>query len=274
MAITKRDVQLVVRARDEATRVVEKYAESIAKVTKAQNTAGSSADALSGDLVGLLAALADVEKANGLVSAAADRADAAFKRQSAGLNETRAQLAATRAQIASVQQALANGPQRIVDTLLGGGDASRVRAELAGAQQALGQLVNAENRLAQSVRNQEAALGEQRSSLQQLGSLARTTETALSSLGDETARSALAAKAALDAETEALRSQARAAKELADAKRNGDRFASFMGVSSNPNGMVAAQSAAVFEEQQRMADAAVLRMLKRNKETIRQMLRD
>lgn len=256
MAITKRDVQLVVRARDEATRVVDKYAESIAKVTKAQNTAGSSADGLSGDLVGLLAALADVEKANGLVSAAADRADASFKRQSAGLSETRAQLAATRAQIDNVQQALANGPQRIVDTLLGGGDASRIRAEMAGAQQALGQLVNTENRLAQSVRNQEAALGEQRSSLQQLGSLARTTETALASLGDETARSALAAKAALDAETEALRSQARAAKELADAQRNGDRFSAFMGVSANPNGMVAAQSAAVFEDQQRMADAA------------------
>ncbi len=256
MAVTKRDIQLVIKARDEATRVVDKYAGSIEKLIQNQDKAGSSASGLSGDIVGLVAALADVERANGLVSVAADRADRAFQRQSNGLAQTRADLAATKAQIQAVQQALANGPQRLVDTMLGGGNVDAVRAQLAGATAELTRLTSAEDRLAASLRTQETALGQQRSSLQQINSIANTTERALASLGNEAERAALSTAAALEVENQAYRGQARAAREAADAKRANDKFSSFMGVSSDPSGGRASISAAVFQDQARMADAA------------------
>ena len=247
MAVTKRDIQLVIKARDEATRVVDKYAGSIEKLIQRQDKAGSSASGLSGDIVGLVAALADVERANGLVSVAADRADRAFQRQSSGLEQTRADLAATKAQIQAVQQALANGPQRLVDTMLGGGNVDAVRTELAGAAAELTRLISAEDRLSASLRTQETALGQQLSSLQQINSIANAIEHTLTSLGTVAEREALSASAALEIETQAYRDQALAAREAAEAKRNNDKFSSFMGVTADPSGGRASVSAAVFQ---------------------------
>lgn len=200
----QRDVQLVVKARDEGTRVVEKYADSILKLIRNQDSAGDSAGNFSKDLIGLMAALADVEKANGLVVSAADRADAAFKRQSSNLAETRAQLQSTKAQIEGAARAIAAAQTKLVDTALAGGNMDAVRAEILAAEAALKTLTSTEARLTQSIRTQESALGQQRSSLQEISSLANTTEAALKSLGSETEREALKGKAAIEAETRAL----------------------------------------------------------------------
>lgn len=252
----KRDVQLIVRAKDEASRAIDAVAGSISKLLDRQTAAGAKAGVVAGQFGEMAAALADVEKANGLVAGATDRAESVFKRQSATLAETRAQLQSTRAQIENVAKAVAAAQTRLVDTSLAGGDTSPMIAQIAGAEAALRTLIATEGRLTASVKTQEGALGQQRSSLQQLSSIANTTEAALASLGNETERAALKATAALEAETRALRDQAVAARDAANAQRAGERFAGFMGVTENPGGRTAAASASVFQEMQANADAA------------------
>lgn len=252
---TKRDVQLVIRAKDEATRAVDSIASSLAALLQQQTNTGSGAKKLSSDLGGMVAALADVERANGLVGNAADRAEKSFKRQQATLAESRAQLQSTKTQIEGVGRAIEAAQRKIVDTVLEGGDTSGLIQQINAANAALKTLITTEGRLTTSVRAQEASLGEQRSSLQQIGSLANATEAAMQSLGSETERAALRGKAALEAETKALRDQAAAARDAANAARNNDKFSTFMGVNAAPK-KSAASSAAVFADQEAMAQAA------------------
>lgn len=251
----RRDVQLVIRAKDEATRAVDSIASSLAALLQQQNNTGSGAKKLSSDLGGMVAALADVERANGLVGNAADRAEKSFKRQQATLAESRAQLQSTKTQIEGVGRAIEAAQRKIVDTVLEGGDTSGLIQQINAANAALKTLITTEGRLTTSVRAQEASLGEQRSSLQQIGSLANATEAAIQSLGSETERAALRGKAALEAETKAFREQAAAARDAANAARNNDKFSNFMGVDAAP-GKSAASSAAVFADQEAMAQAA------------------
>lgn len=252
----KRDVQLIVRARDEASRAIDAVAGSITKLLERQTAAGSKASVVAGQFGEMAVALAEIEKANGLVTGATDRAEAAFKRQSNTLAETRAQLQSTRAQIENVGKAVAAAQSKLVDISLGGGDTLPMIAQIAGADAALKNLISTESRLTASVKSQETALGLQRSSLQQLSSMANATESALQSLGSETERAALRATAAIEQETRALRDQAAAAREAANAQRANERFSGFMSITENPGGRSAAASASVFQEMQASADAA------------------
>lgn len=215
-----RDVQLVVKARDEASRAIDAVAGSITKLLERQTAAGSSASVTAGKYGEMAVALAEIEKANGLVAGAANQAESAFKRQSSTLAETQAQLQATRAQIENVGKAVAAAQTKLVDIKIGGGDTSPIIAQIAGADAALKNLIATEGRLSQSVKSQETALGLQRSSLQQLSSMANTTEAALRSLGDENERAALKGKAAREKETDALLKKAAAEREAAAAKES------------------------------------------------------
>lgn len=252
----KRDVQLVVRAKDEASRAIDAVAGSIAKLLDRQSAAGSKASTIAGQFGEMAAALADVEKANGLVAGAADRAVSRFAAQSAALDKTRADLAAVTQEMAELRRGLASVPSKIIDVKLAGGDIDTMQQFLINAPARINNLTAAETRLTASVKTQETALGQQRSSLQQLSSMANTTEAALSSLGNEAERAALKGKAAIEAETRALRDQASAAREATDAQRASERFAGFIGVTENPNGRNAAASASVFQDMQAQADAA------------------
>jgi hypothetical protein len=71
-----------------------------------------------------------------------------------------------------------------------------------------------------------------------------------------TEEAAVRAAAATEKEAQALRDLAAAAKESAAQDEAQQRASSFLGVTANPNGAQARQSAGVFEEQQRLADAA------------------
>jgi uncharacterized protein (TIGR02594 family) len=250
----RQDVLLVIRAKDAASQAVDAASDALRTLFEVQGEVGNGAKATGTQLLDLLGKIRSVEKAYSGVDAAANRADAAFERQHRKLAETKAALAAVQGQIGGVGRAIAKAQSDIVDVKLAGGDTDPFIARLQAAKSALTGLQGQDARLTSSVRAQEAAIGEARSSLQQLGSTANAVEAALSGVGGTAGREMLEARVATEKATAALREQAAAARDEVGARAAQERVNSLLGVSAPQSGTAAA-SAAVFEEQIRAAEA-------------------
>jgi uncharacterized protein (TIGR02594 family) len=251
----RQDVLLVIRAKDEGLRLVDAASDALQSLFEAQADLGNGAKATGSQLLDLLGKIRSVEKAYSGVDAAANRADVAFDRQQRKLAETKAELASVQSQIVGVGRAIAQAQSDIVDAKLGGADTDPFIARLQAAKSALTGLQGQEARLNSSVRAQAAAVGEARSSLQQLGSTANAVEAALAGIGGTAAREMLEARLATEKATEALREQARVARDEVRGRAAQSRINSLLGVREPAAGGAAKQSAAVFDEHLRAAEA-------------------
>lgn len=261
MANGRRDVQLVIRAKDEAARAINGVADALGLLFSKQEQVASGAKGVQSDLAQVGQAILDVERAYNTINPAADRAAAAFDKQNASLSETRAQLDAVESQITGAGRAIAKIQRDIVETTLQGGDTSGQIAQLKAAEAALTGLEGQQRRLTTSINAQESALGKSRSELQQLSSVANTAEAALASMGNEAQQAAAKAAAAAERQTQAYKEQAREARDLADAQRALQSFDAFIGVTPDPGGASAQQSAEVFQELARQGDNVAESML-------------
>jgi uncharacterized protein (TIGR02594 family) len=259
----RRDVLLVIRAKEEAARAIDTASDALRRLFETQEKVGDGAKATGADLAKLLGDIKKVEAAYGTIDGAANKADTAFSRQQQKLAGTRAELAAVKNQIEGVGRAIEKAQSDIVETKLGGVvknskgdvlDQTALIGQITAAKAALGSLRSMETRLTASIKIQEQAVGEAQSSLQQLGSTANAAEAALVGVGGTAAREMLEAKLATEKATAALREQARVAREEVRGRGAQDRFNSQLGVREPITGG-AKQSAAVFDEHLRAVEA-------------------
>lgn len=236
--MSRRDAELVIRAKDEAKKVVEGISAAL------QTLAGSQADVASGSkgtasgLVQIRDALVAVEKAYGKIDAEADRATGAFERQQAALHETQAQYRALVGQIEGAKAAVDRLRATKAPDFVGPTNLPMLKA----AESAYRDLLSQQSKLSSGLARQETSLNTARLSLQQLGSTANAVEAALKDVGDSAGLKQIANDAAEAARAEKLlaaaaektargyREQAAAAKMSADAQRFQDNINASLGV--------------------------------------------
>jgi murein DD-endopeptidase MepM/ murein hydrolase activator NlpD len=214
MANARSDVLLVIKAKDEAERVVTSATEALRHLLGVQGDLGDNAPLTGGKLRALAGAVQAVETAYSKIDNAAGRADSAFARQRGSLDATRAKLAQVRAAIENEGRTIAEAQRLIVDTHLAGGDTAPLIASIKQAEGAVKSLEREEVKLTRSIGAQEAAIGQSRNSLQQLGSIANAAEAALVGVGDEARRAGIKTAASADEAVAGYRAQGRAIQDL------------------------------------------------------------
>lgn len=202
MATNSRDINLVIKARDEATRGIESVTNALNAMFSGQEKVAGSARNTGAALAQAVAGMAAIDKAVAGITGATDRAEASFERVNAAIDSRKSKLDGLRTQYAAAQQAISN---------LSGGDA------IVGAGR------DQSGRLAQLEQVRVASAALQREIQKEEGALARLTAqvvpaaSALQQLGS-TEIAAKEARAAatrqIEAETAALRQQAEAAGAL------------------------------------------------------------
>lgn len=259
----RKDVLLVIQAKETASKAVEAATDALERLFAASGDIGDGAKLTGGKLQGLVSAITAVEGAYSRVDGAVNKADGAFNRQQAKLAETRAQLASVKGQIEGIAKAIETAQAGIVSAKLGESPLDRFGnfktaeqyvAQIDAAKAALVGLQGQESRLTNSLHAQETAAGVARNSLQQLGSIANATEAALLGVGDTTRRAMLAATAATERETAALREQAAAARDEVKQREAQGRYNTLLGV-RGPSTGAARDSGAAIEEQLRAIEA-------------------
>lgn len=207
------DVNLVIRAKDEAAKAFQSVAAALAEVLSVGNKVADGAERTGDRLSELAATTVALDRVYSQIAGAADRAAAAFNRQAAGIDAAKAQLAALKQQAAQAQTVLArlNSADAKVEAGLAGKTGERFE-QIRELTRVYDGLVEQQQRLQASIATQEAALSGQRTALQQLGSTAIAAEQAQSRLAAETILV-----------TDALQSQALAADRLSDIQQRINR---------------------------------------------------
>lgn len=223
---TNRDIQLVIRARDEASKALNSIASELDALVSKQGAAGESGSAFSQSLAAMVSQMAQFEKVSGLVSQAADRAEAAIARTQSSIQGNAQALAAVVAQIANARQAISRLETGIIDTRLGGNDASGQVEQLTAAKLGLADLESQQRRLQVAVAAGQQTLADQQRGFAELASMANSAESAVGSFGNAEQRAALQTKAATE-------DQRQAAEAAASADRMSRARASFTGPTDN-----------------------------------------
>lgn len=196
MASRNTDINLVIRAKNEAD-------QAIGAVSGALKSLLGGAEDASDGVSDLGQTLASLDKAFGAVSGKADAAAAAFQRQQSALASNRDELAAIVAQAAAASQAMEHLRASIVDEVLAGRDQGPVIAQMKLVQREQDALANQADKLTRTIATQEGALDGSRSALLRLSATVHAVEDAQ---GEAAARIALT--------TQALDEQAAAAQRV------------------------------------------------------------
>lgn len=261
--MANRDVQLVIKAKDEASRAIDHVSELIRTLDIRQKGASASGSTFAASLVETVAQLAKMERATGLVATAVDEAESAIARQRANVSETGAQLAAVVQQLGNAKAVIDRAQAGVVATLYKGGDATSQIASLKAARAEVDNLEAQQTRLTAALAKQKAVLDGQENGFRQLAATANTAEAALASFGDASERASLRAAVEAQQATEALEAQEIATRRLRDAEaaRAQSRFAALNNITENPRGSQAAASAAVFEADFKQQEADLRRLM-------------
>jgi hypothetical protein len=255
MATSRKDVELVIKARNEASKAIDTVAGALKFLATAQENVAAGGAEVGSSMAALKGAITAVQTAYGRIDKEADAAAAAFERQKARLAETQAEFAAVTAQIDAAKEALSRLRSQKGADFIGPVNVPALKA----AEAAYRELQSQASRLASNIGRQETAIEGARSALQQLGSTAIAAEQALDGVGTPEQRAAVLAHAEAFARAERQAEQYR--KEIArlaadEAARRNDQF---FGISGRPVNS-ARESAAVFEEaartEEQMAGAA------------------
>lgn len=210
----KGDVDLIIRAKNEASRTLETIARAVEKLTDAQGDLSASADKTG-------SSLSDIAKVAGTVSAAyskivsdVERAATSYDRQERNLAELRAQHQSLTAQMeaaARVQSRLRSESEK------DGADKKALADQLKRVESAYGTLASQSQRAATQIERQEKSLTESFYALQELSGGADKAAAALDKVKLAHKQSAAAASAAAAAQekaaAEVAAAQAKAAAE-------------------------------------------------------------
>ena len=181
--MSTRDVNLVIRARDEASKNADAIAAAMERMSVAADAVAGSAKRTGGQLAQLAVDTATLERGFANIDGAAKRAEAAFERQQRALADTRAAYAANKAQTEAAAAALAN---LRAQQGAAGVDQATLTAKIDAAEQAYRGLTRETSKLGGSIREQESSLTRSASSLQRIGSQAIGAEAALKRARDAT----------------------------------------------------------------------------------------
>lgn len=197
-----RDVQFVIRARDEASRQLDSIVNALQELAAAQAGIKGSSSGANRDLAALVATLAGFDKVAQSVGSSADMAGEAFNRQRAKIAQLKAELKSVESQrIASVR---ALGEVRGAAAATGQDPDT---AKMAGIEAAQAKLTKTKGGLIRQIEREESALASLASEYQKLASVAN----ALENMAPQVIGAADQAQAA-----EAMRVTAAAAQELRD----------------------------------------------------------
>lgn len=201
------DVQLVIRARDEAQKTIDAVSGALNKLFGIQNKVAGSAEETGANISQLATVLGSLDKAYTALAGGAERAETAFTRQKAAIAGQRQELQALQAQANAAQAALQrlNGADAIVSA---GRDQSGRRTQIKVVASEYDRLSNQIEKLARSIATQEAGLNSSTSSLQKVSSTANAVEVAVA-----------AARREIELQNRALREQAAAAQTAANVQR-------------------------------------------------------
>lgn len=172
----KKDVELVIRARDEASRSGAAIADVMDRLAKVSRDAGAGAKegATGIDLLG--SALSQVQREYRTIDKAADAASAAFERQKLALSETREQQQALSVQVAAARAAL----ERLRAEEVSDVEAKKAQVtQIKQIETAYNALVRQQEAVGKAADRQETALTAAGLALQQLGSQATAAEIAV-----------------------------------------------------------------------------------------------
>jgi uncharacterized protein (TIGR02594 family) len=208
-----RDIQLVVRAKDEASRALNQVAEIIGQLNIEQKGATASGRTFAATIAETVVQMAQMEKVTGLVVNAANRAEAAINRQRSAVAESVTQLAAVTRQLQAARDAIDAQQSRVVDARLAGGSGDAEVGALKAAQAAAAELERRQTSLTRTLAQQQATMEGQERNFREIAAGANTAEAALGSFGDESARASLKVAGAAEEAADALRRQTAAQEE-------------------------------------------------------------
>jgi uncharacterized protein (TIGR02594 family) len=106
--VAARDVQFIIRARDEASSAFENISSALQEISGWNGKAGASSNILASDLGRLVQALGSVDRVAQLVNGASARAGTAYEQQSAKVKSLEADLANLKAQAESANNAMSS----------------------------------------------------------------------------------------------------------------------------------------------------------------------
>jgi len=182
MAVSRRDVRLVISARDDATKAFDAVSAALdALVNANQDTAQSAQNA--GARLSELSGIAErLDKAYAQMNTSAEGATNAFSRQQREIRDSEDRLSALRAQAEHAATAITKLKTRIQEQSKAGFDTSAMQKELKGAVSEADRLGRSITKLSVSIDDQNNAVRTQQSVLQQLGSTIIGVESAQSRL--------------------------------------------------------------------------------------------
>jgi murein DD-endopeptidase MepM/ murein hydrolase activator NlpD len=221
------DINLIIRARDDASKSIEPVARAL------DSLLGDATDA-SGGVAELGKTLGALDRAFAAISGKADAAGAAFDRQQSALAANKAQLAAIVAQAEAASRALTGLREGIVDEVLAGRDQAPIIAQIKAVEQEQASLANRAEKLTRTIAAQESAANGSRSALLQLGATVHAVEDAQA-----------VATARIELTTQALNEQAAAAQRVTAIQQ---RINDVTGVSRPASAGSAAAAASVLVE--------------------------
>lgn len=201
MAARNSDVNLVIRARNDADRAINSVADSLEALF------GDAKDA-NGGLSDLGRTLASLDKAFTAINSKADAAGSAFQRQQSAISETRQQLASVEAQAESAARALEKLRAEAVDEVLAGRDQSPVLRQIEQVEQAQAELAARAATLTRTIDVQASSLHKSETGLLGLSST-------LFAVRDGQAEAA----ARIELTNQGLREQAKAAERVSEVQQ-------------------------------------------------------
>lgn len=202
--MAKRDVDLVIRARDEASKAFERASAAIESLVNLNGKAGASATGAGSKFEQMATAVLSLDKAMAQVTGKYDAATQGLARQATQISEYNTRLTALKAQMESAGKAADKLRQSIVQTTLEGGDTAPLVAKLQAAQ-------NEMVALGSETRKLERSLSKTQTTYSQNAVALGTVESGLRALGS----AATFARAEADKVTRTLEEQERAARQAA-----------------------------------------------------------
>ncbi|MCW1381516.1 phage tail length tape measure family protein [Novosphingobium sp. KCTC 2891] len=156
---TQKDVSLVIRAKDEASRALEGINRVIGDLVRANSDVARSGEQASGGLSQALQTVLSLDRAVSGLTGKFDAAQSGLAQQAQAIATTADRLSAVRGQMTGAASAADRLRTAIVDALLSGADAEPLRQKLRAAESAMKSLEGEAGRLQSTLTAQQARYG-------------------------------------------------------------------------------------------------------------------
>lgn len=205
--MAKRDVQLVIRARNEADRAIDSISAALRSLTSAQDQVASSGDRTNNTLKNLASAFATVDGAMAKIEQSVAASQRSLAAQETSLASNEARFGSLTRQIEAAKNAIASAAIAFKND-----GSAEMGARLAGAQAAYRELVSEAGRLETKIAAQRVDVVAAGDAFQGLQNAATAAQIAIGEMGDAGEREAMRTAAAAREAEQALRQQAIAAE--------------------------------------------------------------